>query len=41
MDNTALTLCMDNAIPIIVFDLLSESNIEQVILGKDIGTRVD
>jgi uridylate kinase len=41
MDNTALTLCMDNRTPIIVFDLLTEGNIERVILGEDIGTRVD
>jgi uridylate kinase len=41
MDNTALTLCMDNSTPIIVFDLLAEGNIERVVLGEDIGTRVD
>jgi uridylate kinase len=41
MDNTALTLCMDNRTPIVVFDLLSEGNIERVILGEDIGTLVD
>jgi uridylate kinase len=41
MDNTALTLCMDNGTPIIVFDLLAEGNIERVVMGEDIGTRVD
>lgn len=41
MDNTALTLCMDNLMPIVVFDLLTEGNIERVILGEDIGTLVD
>jgi uridylate kinase len=41
MDSTALTLCMDNRMPIIVFDLLTEGNIERVILGEPIGTRVD
>jgi uridylate kinase len=41
MDSTALTLCMDNRTPIIVFDLLTEGNIERVILGEPIGTRVD
>jgi uridylate kinase len=41
MDNTALTLCMDNATPIIVFDLFAEGSIERVVLGEDIGTRVD
>jgi uridylate kinase len=41
MDNTALTLCMDNGTPIIVFNLLAEGSIERVVLGDDIGTRVD
>jgi len=41
MDSTALTLCMDNLMPIVVFDLLTEGNIERVILGEDIGTMVD
>jgi uridylate kinase len=41
MDNTALTLCMDNGTPIIVFDLLTDGNIERVIMGENIGTRVD
>ena len=41
MDNTALTLCMDNHMPIIVFNLLAKGNLERVILGADIGTRVD
>jgi uridylate kinase len=40
MDNTALTLCMDNGVPIVVFDLLKEGNIERVILGEKIGTLV-
>jgi uridylate kinase len=40
MDNTALTLCMDNGVPIVVFDLLREGNIERVVLGEDIGTLV-
>jgi uridylate kinase len=41
MDNTALTLCMDNRTPIVVFDLMAERSIERVILGEDIGTLVD
>ena len=41
MDNTALTLCMDNRMPIVVFDLLTEGNIERVVMGEDIGTLVD
>ncbi len=40
MDNTALTLCMDNRLPIIVFDLLKEGNIERVVRGEKIGTVV-
>ena len=41
MDNTALTLCMDNGTPIVVFNLLAKGSIERVVLGEDIGTRVD
>jgi uridylate kinase len=40
MDNTAVTLCMDNDVPIVVFNLLIPGNIERVILGEDIGTLV-
>jgi uridylate kinase len=40
MDNTALTLCMDNDVPIVVFDLLHEGNIERVVMGEEIGTLV-
>ncbi len=40
MDNTALTLCMDNGVPIVVFDLLKEGNIERVVVGEEIGTLV-
>ena len=40
MDSTALTLCMENDVPIVVFDLLREGNIERVILGEEIGTLV-
>jgi uridylate kinase len=40
MDNTALTLCMDNGVPIVVFDLLKEGNMERVIVGEGIGTMV-
>ncbi len=41
MDSTAVTLCMDNRMPIIVFDLFTDGNVERVILGDQIGTRVD
>jgi uridylate kinase len=40
MDNTALTLCMDNDVPIVVFNLLTPGNIERVIVGEEIGTLV-
>ena len=40
MDNTALTLCMDNDVAIVVFDLLKQGNIERVIRGEEIGTLV-
>ena len=40
MDNTAITMCMDNNLPIIVFDLMQEGNIEKVVLGEEIGTLV-
>lgn len=40
MDNTALTLCMDNALPIIVFELQQRGNIKKAIWGEPIGTIV-
>ncbi len=40
MDSTATSLCMDNNIPIVVFDLNVPGNIMRVILGENIGTRV-
>lgn len=40
MDATAISLCMDNKLPIIVFNLNKEGNIRQVVLGKKIGTIV-
>lgn len=41
MDSTATSLCMDNKIPIIVFDLTTYGNIKKVVTGKDIGTIVE
>jgi len=38
MDSTALSLCMENRLPIIVFKLEQPNNIERVILGEEIGT---
>jgi uridylate kinase len=40
MDATAISLCMDHHIPIIVFNLKERGNIRRVILGEHIGTRV-
>ncbi len=40
MDATAISLCMDNHIPIIVFDLMKHGNIQRVISGEKIGTTV-
>lgn len=40
MDSTALALCMDNRLPIVVFDLAVEGNIERAAVGESIGTIV-
>ncbi|GAC1307235.1 MAG: UMP kinase [Vulcanimicrobiaceae bacterium] len=40
MDNTALTLCMDNDVPIVVFDMNVPGNIRRVVFGEEIGTLV-
>jgi uridylate kinase len=40
MDSTAITLCMDNDLDIIVFNIFDKGNIKNVILGQEIGTRV-
>ena len=40
LDNTALTLCMDNGLPIVVFELMRKGNIKRVIWGEPIGTFV-
>jgi len=40
MDTTALTLCLDNDLPIIVFNLETKDGMRQVVLGKTIGTLV-
>jgi uridylate kinase len=40
MDLTAISLCMDNGLPIIVFDLSGENAIRRVILGENIGTTI-
>jgi len=40
MDATAISLCMDNKLPIVVFNLLTPGNLRRVIAGEPIGTRV-
>ena len=40
MDATAISLCMDNKLPIIVFNLTQKGNIKRVLLGEKIGTIV-
>lgn len=41
MDTTAITLCMENNIPIVVFGLESNDNIKSAVLGKRIGTIIE
>ena len=40
MDTTAISLCMDNRVPIIVFNIKTKGNIKRVILGEKIGSLV-
>lgn len=40
MDATAVSLCMDNKLPIVVFNLNKEGNIKRVVMGEKIGTVV-
>lgn len=40
MDATATSLCMDNDLPMIIFDLTQRGNIQKVVLGEQIGTIV-
>jgi uridylate kinase len=40
MDSTAITLCMDNALPIVMFDLLGKGNVKAILQGESIGTVV-
>ena len=40
MDSTATSLCMDNDLPILVFDLTTSGNIQRVVCGEQIGTVV-
>jgi uridylate kinase len=40
MDSTAIALCMENALPIIVFDLTRPGNIKRIVLGEPVGSIV-
>ena len=40
MDSTAFALCMENAVPIVVFDFFDTGALERVIAGTDAGTLV-
>ena len=39
-DSTAIALCKDNSIPIVVFDLFGAGNIARAVAGEAIGTRI-
>ena len=41
MDTTAISLCLDNSLPIIVFDVKEPGNMKRVVSGEKIGTRVE
>lgn len=40
MDTTAISLCMENSLPIIVFDLTRSGNIKRIVLGEPVGSIV-
>jgi uridylate kinase len=40
MDTTAISLCMDNKLPIVVFDLMRTGNIKRIVLGEPVGSIV-
>jgi uridylate kinase len=40
MDPTAVTLCMEHQLPIVVFDLMTKGNVRSILLGEAIGTLV-
>jgi uridylate kinase len=41
MDMTAFTLCKENKLPIIVFDMNKEGNLKKIMLGEQVGTLVE
>ena len=40
MDTTAISLCMDNKLPIVVFDLTERGNIRRIVMGEPVGSVV-
>ncbi len=40
MDSTAITLCMENGLPVVVFNLFEEGNIERAVRGENLGTTI-
>ena len=40
MDGTAITLAMENRLPVVVFNMFTEGNLERVVRGEPIGTRI-
>jgi len=40
MDTTAISLCMDNKLPIVIFDLTRHGNIRRIITGEPVGSLV-
>ncbi len=41
MDSTALTLCMDNSLPIVVFDIFDSGSLGRILKGETVGTLVN
>ena len=40
MDMTAITLCNENKVPVVVFDAFEVGNLERVVRGEDLGTTI-
>jgi uridylate kinase len=40
LDSTALSLCMDNQLPIVVFNVFLKDNLSRVLAGDPVGTRI-
>ena len=40
MDSTAITLCMENTLPIMVFNLTKKGNLLKAVEGKNVGTLI-